>query len=71
MNILVGPQGKGKTHVMLCDIIQMFCLQAGNFHLIFYISKNGNINDSTFEGKKELIQLTIHVVSNANTEKIS
>lgn len=69
LNILVGPQGCGKTHVMVRDVIQMSRLQDGNFHLIVYISKNGNINDSTFEAQQELIQLPIHVVSDANAEK--
>lgn len=69
LNILVGPQGKGKTHVMLRDIIQISRLQDKNFHLIVYISKNGSINDSTFEAQQELIQLPIHVVSDANAEK--
>ncbi len=70
LNILVGPQGKGKTHVMLRDIIQISRLPKENsFHLIVYISKNGSINDSTFEAQQELIQLPIHVVSDANAEK--
>lgn len=63
LNILVGPQGKGKTHVMLRDIIQISRLPKENsFHLIVYISKNGSINDSTFEAQQELIQLPIQVV---------
>lgn len=70
LNILVGPQGKGKTHVMLRDIIQISRLPKENsFHLIVYISKNGSINDSTFEAQQELIQLPIQVVSDANAEK--
>ena len=48
LNIIVGAQGKGKSHVVLRDIIQISRLKEQNFHLIVYISKNGNINDSTF-----------------------
>lgn len=78
LNILVGNQGKGKTHIMLRDIIQISRLQKANlgetsrhnpFHLIVYVSKNGSINDSTFEAQQELIQLPIHVVSDSNAEK--
>lgn len=78
LNILVGNQGKGKTHIMLRDIIQISRLKDANlgkasghspFHLIVYISKNGSINDSTFEAQQELIQLPIQVVSDGNAEK--
>lgn len=53
LNILVGNQGKGKTHTMLRDIIQISRLKDTNVHLIVYISKNGSINDSTFEAQQE------------------
>lgn len=69
LNILVGNQGKGKTHVMLRDVIQISRLKDCNFHLIVYISKNGSINDSTFEAQQELIQLPIQVISDSNAEK--
>ena len=69
LNILVGNQGRGKTHIMLRDIIQISRLKDCNFHLIVYISKNGSINDSTFEAQQELIQLPIQVISDSNAEK--
>ena len=69
LNILVGNQGKGKTHVMLRDVIQISRLKDCNFHLIVYISKNGSINDSTFETQQDLIQLPIIVISDSNAEK--
>lgn len=69
LNILVGNQGRGKTHIMLRDIIQISRLPNSNFHLIVYISKNGSINDSTFEAQQDLIKLPVHVVSDANAEK--
>ena len=68
LNIVVGAQGKGKSHVVLRDIIQISRLKDHNFHLIVYISKNGNINDSTFEAQRELINLPIKVVSDSNAE---
>ena len=68
LNIVVGVQGKGKSHVVLRDIIQISRLKDHNFHLIVYISKNGNINDSTFEAQRELINLPIKVVSDSNAE---
>lgn len=69
LNILVGNQGKGKTHIMLRDIIQISRLKDTNVHLIVYISKNGSINDSTFEAQQELIQLPINVVNDNDAEK--
>ena len=69
LNILVGQQGKGKTHILLRDIIQISRLQDCNFHLIVYISKSGTINDSTFESQQELIQLPIQCVSDKDADK--
>ena len=69
LNIIVGAQGKGKSHIVLRDIIQISRLPNANFHLIVYISKNGNINDSTFEAQRELINLPIKVVSDSNAEE--
>mgnify|MGYP001028398462 CR=1 FL=1 len=68
LNIIVGAQGKGKSHIVLRDIIQISRLKNSNFHLIVYISKNGNINDSTFEAQRELINLPVQVVSDTNAE---
>mgnify|MGYP001087787013 FL=1 len=69
LNVLVGAQGKGKSHIVLRDIIQISRLNSSDFHLIVYISKNGNINDSTFEAQRELINLPVQVVSDANAEE--
>ena len=69
LNIIVGAQGKGKSHIVLRDIIQISRLKNSNFHLIVYISKNGNINDSTFEAQRELINLPVQVVSDTNAEE--
>lgn len=41
----------------------------GGFHLIVYVSKNGIINDSTFESQRELINLPIEVVADSNAER--
>ena len=54
---------------MLRDVIQMSRLKNSNFHLIVYVSRNGSINDSTFESQRELIQLPIKVVSDSNAEE--
>ena len=69
LNILVGNQGRGKSHIVLRDIIQISRLKQCNFHLIVYVSKNGTINDSTFETQQELIKLPIKVVSDNDAEK--
>lgn len=69
LNILCGNQGKGKTHILLRDIIQISRLQDCNFHLIVYISKSGTINDSTFEAQQELIQLPIQCVTDKDADK--
>ena len=68
LNIIVGSQGKGKSHIVLRDIIQISRLKNSNVHLIVYISKNGTINDSTFEAQRELIDLPVQVVSDNNAE---
>ena len=69
LNILVGNQGRGKSHVMLRDVIQMSRMNNANFHLVVYVSRNGSINDATFESQRELIQLPIKVVSDSNAEE--
>ena len=69
LNILVGQQGKGKSHIMLRDIIQISRMKNANFHLIVYVSRNGSINDATFESQRELIQLPIKVISDSNAEE--
>ena len=68
-NILVGNQGRGKSHVMLRDVIQMSRMKNSNFHLVVYVSRNGSINDATFESQRELIQLPIKVISDSNAEE--
>ncbi len=68
LNIIVGAQGKGKSHIVLRDIIQISRLKESNVHQIVYISKNGVINDSTFEAQRELINLPVKVVSDTNAE---
>lgn len=67
LNIIVGAQGKGKSHIVLRDIIQISRIP-GAAHLIVYISKNGVINDSTFEAQRELIKLPVKVISDSNAE---
>ena len=67
LNIIVGAQGKGKSHIVLRDIIQISRLKDA-FHLIVYISKNGVINDSTFDAQRELIKLPVKVISDSNAE---
>ena len=69
LNILVGNQGKGKSHIVLRDIIQISRMKNSNVHLIVYISKSGTINDSTFEAQRDLIQLPIQCVSDNDAEK--
>ncbi len=69
LNILVASQGKGKSHTVIRDIIQMSRLNNANFHMIVYVSKNGIINDSTFESQRELINLPIEVVADSNAER--
>ena len=69
LNILVGQQGKGKIHIMLRNVIQMSRMKNSNFHLIVNVSRNGSINDATFESQRELIQLPIKVISDSNAEE--
>lgn len=69
LNILVGQQGKGKSHIMLRDVIQMSRMKNAGFHLIVYVSRNGTINDATFESQRELIQLPIKTVADSNAEE--
>ena len=69
LNILVASQGKGKSHTVIRDIIQMSRLKNNPFHMIVYVSKNGIINDSTFESQRELINLPIEVVADSNAER--
>ena len=69
LNILVGNQGKGKSHIVLRDIIQISRMKDSNFHLIVYISKSGTINDSTFEAQQDLIQLPIECVTDTDADK--
>lgn len=68
LNILVGQQGKGKSHIVLRDIIQISRLNK-DFHLIVYISKSGQINDITFESQQELIKLPIQCISDKDADK--
>ena len=69
LNILVGNQGKGKSHIVLRDIIQISRLANANVHLIVYISKSGTINDSTFEAQQDLIQLPIQCITDSEADK--
>ena len=69
LNIIVGAQGKGKSHIVLRDVIQMSRMKNKNFHLIVYISKNASINDQTYLVQKDLIQLPVKVISDNDAEK--
>ena len=69
LNILLGHQGKGKSQIMLRDVIQISRMKNSNFHLIVYVSRNGSINDATFVSQRELIQLPIKIVSDSNAEE--
>lgn len=69
LNILVGNQGKGKSHIVLRDIIQISRMKNSNVHLIVYVSKSGTINDSTFEAQQDLIQLPIQCVTDTDADK--
>ena len=69
LNILVGNQGKGKSHIVIRDLIQISRLSNTNIHLIVYISKSGTINDSTLESQQDLIKLPIQVIADVDAEK--
>lgn len=69
LNILVGNQGKGKSHIVIRDLIQISRLSNTNIHLIVYISKSGTINDSTLESQRELIKLPIQAIADVDAEK--
>lgn len=69
LNILCGNQGKGKSHIVVRDIIQISRIKNNNVHLVVYISKSGTINDSTFEAQQELIQLPIQCISDRDADK--
>lgn len=61
VNVIVGKQCLGKTVVALEEIIKISLLntesQSSVFHLLVYVTKNGDENDQSFQSLKHLIKI--------------
>ena len=68
VNVIVGKQSSGKTVVALEEIIKISRLDKDSerFHLIIYVTKNGDENDVSFQALKELITIPHVTVSEAD-----
>lgn len=69
VNVIVGKQCLGKTVVALEEIIKISLMlntnELGNsaFHLLVYVTKNGDENDQSFQSLKHLIKIPYVTVS--------
>ena len=61
VNVIVGKQSMGKTVIALEEIIKIGLL--GTYHLLIYVTKNGDENDRSFQALKGLIKMPYIVVS--------
>ncbi len=61
VNVIVGKQCLGKTVVALEEIIKISLLNTESkssvFHLLVYVTKNGDENDQSFQSLKHLIKI--------------
>ena len=69
-NLIVGKQGYGKTVLALTEIIKLSRITNDKecFHLLVYVTKNGDENDRSFQSLKHLIQIPIVTISESNIE---
>lgn len=63
VNVIVGKQSLGKTVVALEEIIKISLLNSQGFHLLVYVTKNGDENDRSFQSLKHLLKIPYVVVS--------
>lgn len=70
VNVIVGKQGSGKTVVALQEIIKLSQIVKNNesFHLLVYVTKNGDENDRSFQSLKHLISIPYVTVSESRIE---
>lgn len=72
LNTIVGHQNNGKTVVCLQEIIKVSHLENNNekFHLLIYVTKNGDENDMSFQALKHLIKIPYICVSEDKAEDV-
>ena len=70
LNVYVGKQGSSKTVSALTQIIKLSELQKDSelFHLVIYVTKDGNNTDVSFNSIKHLINIPIVTVSEEEVE---
>ena len=77
VNVIVGKQSSGKTVIALEEIIKLSQMVkpssntsgAESFHLLIYVTKDGNENDFSFQALKHLIGIPYITVSETNVEE--
>ena len=67
VNVIVGKQSMGKTVIALEEIIKISLLNT--YHLLIYVTKNGDENDRSFQTLKHMIQMPYKVVSEAKAKE--
>ena len=60
--ILCRNNERDKSHILIPDVIQISRLKNASSNLIVYVSRNGTINDMTFENQSDLMQLPIKLL---------
>lgn len=70
VNVCVAKQGYGKTVLALTEIIKLSNLSNNTemFHLLVYVTKNGDENDRSFQALKHLIQIPYVTISESEIE---
>ena len=70
VNVIVGKQGSGKTVVALEEIIKLSRIRKDveAFHLLVYVTKNGDENDNTWQLLKHMIEIPYIVVAEDDVE---
>ena len=66
VNVIVGKQSMGKTVIAIEEIIKISLLNA--YHLLIYVTKNGDENDKSFQSLKHLIKIPYVVVSEKDSK---
>ena len=67
VNVIVGKQSMGKTVIALEEIIKISLLNT--YHLLIYVTKNGDENDRSFQTLKHMIRMPYKVVSEAKSKE--
>ena len=70
VNVIVAKQGFGKTVVALEEIIKLSRIKNDieKFHLLVYVTKNGDENDNSWQLLKGMIEIPYITVSEENVE---